>query len=163
MGSLTGTSRVQAENALAKGLFHPLTIRVAGGLENPEREYARLAEEAAAANGKHLLLWTESTPQTAQISGETGTRVAALFGGAACAVCRAAPCAIVYATGGSTAVAVASAFDINAIRLEDECMPGVVLASCPDSGRHGIRWFISKAGGFGTPETLGMLAERFRA
>ncbi len=162
VGSLTGTSRTQADRALAKGAFHPLTIRVADGLADPEREYARLAREAAAANGKHLLLRTENTPKAAQISGETGTHVARLFGGAARAICAAAPRAIIYATGGSTAVAVASAFGIHAIRLEDECMPGVVLAACPDSEDHcGIRWFISKAGGFGPPETLEMLAERF--
>jgi uncharacterized protein YgbK (DUF1537 family) len=83
-----------------------------------------------------------------------------LFGKAALAISLATPCPVLYATGGSTAVGIAAAFGIKAIRLETECMPGVVLSSCAVPAT-GTKWFISKAGGFGSPQTLQELAARF--
>lgn len=158
VGSLTGISREQADLAAASGLFFPLFLNMDSGAADPEGECARLAREAARAGDKHILLRAgQGTGQTSP-NAEQGFRAAALFGTAAKAICEAAPRDVLFATGGSTAVAVATALGIDAIRLEGECMPGIVLGSC--SSGTGVRWFISKAGGFGAPETLRAVAER---
>ncbi|GHU28740.1 Hrp-dependent type III effector protein [Betaproteobacteria bacterium] len=160
VGSLTDVSRVQAELAIKAGAFAPLTLDVAAGLLEPEKECARLAQEARQAGDAHLLLHTLSRPADNQLTTQDGERAAALFGKAALAISLATPCPVLYATGGSTAVGIAAAFGIKAIRLETECMPGVVLSSCVVPAT-GTKWFISKAGGFGSPQTLQELAERF--
>ncbi len=159
-GSLTGISREQADLALTSGLFQPLALDVAAGLADPRAVCAALVEQAEAAGGANLLLRASSAPAAHDLSTDEGVKVAALFGKAAAAICRAANCPVLYATGGSTAVAVAGALGITAVRLEEECMPGVVLSSCADTG-YGVRWLISKAGGFGGPGVLRDLASRF--
>ena len=159
MGSLTGVSREQADLAAASGLFFPLLLDMDAGLADPEGECARLAREATEAGDKHLLLRAKHGTGQSRPNTEQGTRAAALFGKAAKALCEAVPCDMLFATGGSTAVAVAASLGIGAIRLESECMPGIVLGTCASGA--GITWFISKAGGFGSPQTLCALGERF--
>ncbi len=159
-GSLTGVSREQVDRALSNGAFHLLALDVAKGLADPQGVCEALAEEAAAAGGRNLLLRASSSPDARSLSTQEGFRAAALFGAAAAAICRAVSCPVLYATGGSTAVGVAAALNITAVRLQDECMPGVVLSSCPDTG-FGVQWFISKAGGFGGPDVLVELAQQF--
>jgi uncharacterized protein YgbK (DUF1537 family) len=157
MGSLTGVSREQADLAVASGLFFPLNLNMDAA--DHERECARLSEEAARAGEQHLLLRAARNTGQSRPNAEQGTKAAALFGLAVRRVCATAPCGILFATGGSTAVAVAASLGIRAIRLRAECMPGIVLSSC--SSGAGVAWFISKAGGFGSPEALKLLGERF--
>lgn len=158
VGSLTGVSREQADYAAASGLFFPLYLDMA--TTDPAGECARLAREAARGEKKHLLLRGKEGTGQSSPSAEQGTRAAALFGLAAKTVCATTHCDALFATGGNTAVAIAAALGIRVIRLEGEYMPGIVLGSCV-SGESGVRWFISKAGGFGPPQTLCTLGESF--
>ena len=159
MGSLTTVSHEQADLALASDSFFPLIFDLDAGLADAQTECARLVKEAASANGKHLLLRAKHGTGHSRPNTEQGSQVAALFGMATSAICRETPCDVLFATGGSTAVAVAGALGVRAIQLETECMPGIVLGSC--TADFGIRWFISKAGGFGQPQTLCELGTRF--
>jgi uncharacterized protein YgbK (DUF1537 family) len=129
------------------------------GLADWERERARLAGEAAGAGERHLLLRAKQGSGQSRPNAEQGMRAAGLFGMAAKSLCEIASCRLLFATGGSTAVAVAASLGIRAIRLRAECMPGIVLSSC--SSNAGVCWFISKAGGFGSPQALCFLGERF--
>jgi D-threonate/D-erythronate kinase len=69
---------------------------------------------------------------------------------------RAAPNAALIATGGSTARAVLEALDEERFLLMGELEPGVPIAACLRSGSP----IVTKAGGFGDPETLVRLASR---
>ena len=159
MGSLTTVSHEQADLAIASGRFFPLIFDLDAGMADVQTECSRLAQEAVQAGEKHLLLRAKPGTGHHRPNAEQGSRVASLFGMATSAICQATPCNVLFATGGSTAVAVAGSLGVRAIQLETECMPGIVLGSC--AAQFGIQWFISKAGGFGLPKTLCELGERF--
>lgn len=161
VGSLTAASAEQISHAGASGLFTVLELDMERVLADPAGEIARLAEAAENSN-RHLLLANARPPRKASASGvsrDDGLAAAALFGRAAREIAVKGACGRVYATGGGTAVAVAAAMGFDSITLERECMPGVVLGSCrsPDVP---VRWFITKAGGFGASDTLTRLVGR---
>jgi uncharacterized protein YgbK (DUF1537 family) len=58
-------------------------------------------------------------------------------------------------------MAVLRALGVDAVTLERECMPGVVMSSFAPEGTK-LRRFVSKAGGFGGPETIVRIAEAAR-
>ncbi len=160
VGSLTQTSLDQIDHAARHGGFRLLEMDVGAWNADREAELRRLSESAAA-GGAPLLLKNRAAP-TGRIDVAEGIRAAGMFAEAACAVARAGQCAILYATGGSTAMAVLQKLGVSAITLEREYMPGVVMSSFAPPGT-GLRWFVSKAGGFGGPETIVRLAEAMRA
>lgn len=156
VGSLTSASMAQIDYAVAHGGFRPLELDLEAARIDPEAEYARLAA-VANVDAQPLMLKNRLLP-SGRITSAEGEWAAAVFAEAARAVCAATGCSILYATGGSTAMAVMEALGIHSVTLVRECMPGVVLASLV-SRETGLRWFISKAGGFGGPETIARLAE----
>jgi uncharacterized protein YgbK (DUF1537 family) len=163
IGSLTDVTRGQIRHAEERGDFHILDLDMEEALGNPGGEISRLVASAGAAGKRNLLLKNRAMPPAdgrQGISAEDGVRAARIFGTAAKALCSATDCSMVYATGGSTAVAVAAALGLKSVTLERECMPGVVLSSCSCPGTN-LHWFISKAGGFGAPDTLLSLAAGF--
>ncbi len=158
VGSLTSAASAQIAHAMERDLFTLLRVDMDRALADPNREVARLADAAASAGDSDLLLANESVARTNDtIDRSLGLRAAAFFGMAAGAVAARAGCARLYVTGGSTAVAVAGALGVDAITLVRECMPGVVLGACAPAASP-VRWFITKAGGFGSPDTLSRLA-----
>lgn len=164
VGSLNPTSIEQARLAAESGRFYPLDLDMRAALKDAEDEIGRLAAEAEKADTAGLLLKNKITNpgDDGEISRDDGLRAAEIFGRAALALCRAAGCRALYVTGGSTAVAVAGALGVAGLSLEREFMPGVVLGSC-QSPLSPVRWFITKAGGFGDAETLVRLAELLEA
>lgn len=162
IGSLTEVSLAQIRCAEESGGFHVLELDMTAAFRDPGAEIARLAAEAAGAETRHLLLKNRSLPPAAGkgIDPSDGVRASRIFGDAARTLCRAGGCSTVYVTGGSTAAAAAAAFGIRYLTLERECLPGVVLGSC-SCAEGNPRRFISKAGGFGGPDTLVKLAAGF--
>lgn len=157
VGSLNEAALEQAEFAVAQQEFSLFAVDVEAGLADPEKECARLLAAVRAGGEGHVLLRGLTPPEEDAVTADVGTRVAELYGKLAYTLCRELPFASVFATGGSTAVAMAVALGTNAVMLENEILPGVVLSSCtsPDTG---VRWFISKAGSFGGRETLVSIA-----
>ncbi|SFN86983.1 Uncharacterized conserved protein YgbK, DUF1537 family [Cohaesibacter marisflavi] len=100
-----------------------------------------------------ILLRMDNSSVAARVSKEEGARIAALVGQAALDICQSQHCKTVFSTGGETAISVASALGIEAIDLADELLPGVVLGACR-SDKVDVKWFISKAGGFGDDAVL---------
>ena len=159
VGSLARASREQAAHACECGVFHPLDMDVAAALVDPERECTRILALAAQGGSKHLLLRSDSGPVDGHLSREQGTLVARIMGDVAAAICRAQRCQVLYATGGSTAIHLSEALSLPGVTLEQELLPGVVLGTCR-AQETDLRWFITKAGGFGNKETLATLADR---
>lgn len=160
VGSLTKVSLSQIRCAEEQGGFHILELDMERAFGDPDGEITRLAAMLPECGRRHILLKNRSLPSTGAnggISTDDGVRAAEIFGRAAKAICRTGDCSMLYVTGGSTAVAVAAALDLRSITLERECMPGVVLSSCSCPGMS-LRWFVSKAGGFGGPDTIVKLA-----
>ncbi|MCD8139586.1 MAG: hypothetical protein LUE17_07390 [Planctomycetaceae bacterium] len=158
VGSLTSAASAQIAHALDRDLYTALSIDMDRALADPDRELARLADAAAGAGDGDLLIANTAVPRRADaLDRSLGLRAAAFFGAAARTVAARAGCTRLYVTGGSTAVAVADALGLDAITLVRECMPGVVLGACRPAGSP-VRWFITKAGGFGSPDTLSRLA-----
>lgn len=62
-------------------------------------------------------------------------------------------CPGIVMTGGDVAAAVLSALGTRLLQLGAELLPGVPLAWAQDGSRRGLR-LVTKAGGFGPPETL---------
>ena len=163
VGSLTDVSRAQMDHAASHGDFHVLELDVEKARKEPEREMSRLAAEAVSSPRRHLLVGNRILSRPAGgIDSSTGTRTAELFALAARAIHRAAGCSLLYVSGGGTAMAVAAALGVRALTLERECLPGVVLSSCPHPTA-APRWFVTKAGGFGGPDLLvGLAGEMFQ-
>ncbi|MCD8351607.1 MAG: hypothetical protein LUC93_13445 [Planctomycetaceae bacterium] len=158
VGSLTSAASAQIAHAVERDLYTVLSVDMDRALADPDRETARLADAAANAGSGDLLLANARAPRATDALDRTlGLRAAAFFGHAAEAIAARTGCTRLYVTGGSTAVAVAKALRIDAITLVRECMPGVVVGACTPAASP-VRWFITKAGGFGAPDTLSRLA-----
>lgn len=155
VGSLTKISLEQTDHAAARG-FRLLELDTEAWAADPGAELARLAS-GAGADGAPLLLRNRVAP-SGRIDVADGIRVAGMFAASARAVAVAGNCGVLYATGGSTAMAVLQALGVSAVTLERECMPGVVMSSFAPAGTK-LRRFISKAGGFGGPDTIARIAE----
>ncbi len=160
VGSLTDISRDQADIAGASGAFQVLEFNAVAGRADLDREINRLIGEIQNAPRGHLLLRTKRPNSKEGQTPVDGELVAELLGRVARAICQQVACRIVFATGGSTSMGVAKALGINAVTIEKELLPGVVLGSCRAPGMP-VRWFITKSGGFGHARTLQELAECF--
>ena len=160
VGSLTDISRTQADIAGTSGAFQVLEFDAVAGRADLDREINRLIAEIQNAPRKHLLLRTQRPNGKEGQTTVDGELVAELLGQVARAICLQGACRIVFATGGSTSMGVAKALGINAVTIERELLPGVVLGSCRAPGMQ-VRWFITKSGGFGHGRTLQELAECF--
>lgn len=159
MGSLTEVSRQQADLACKSGCFLPFDIDLHDKRNAIEKKLSRLLADFGP-NTPNILLRISGTVPSSLISKQEGVRVAQLFGTAATIICRQYPCRIVFSTGGNTSMAVAKALGIEVVTLLDEIMPGVVLGSC-SAPNTGVKWFVSKAGGFGDMEILNSIAASF--
>lgn len=156
IGSLAGISRRQADIACESSSFRPFDIQLEHGREDIEREFSRLLAGMGPGT-PNILLRVPDAVRPVRVSKEEAERVAQLLGDAAAVICRHYTCRTVFSTGGSTSMGVARALGIRAVTLVDEIMPGVVLGSCFASNA-GVKWFISKAGGFGDKEILKSIA-----
>ncbi|WP_448191046.1 four-carbon acid sugar kinase family protein [Azospirillum sp. sgz301742] len=158
VGSLSGVARAQAQElARVHGVrslcIDPHLLRLGPG--TAEWGHAERDLREALASGDDLLLMTETGPSADLREGHTlavalGRLVheqAPRIGG-------------LIMTGGETARAVLAALGIGAIRLLGEVEPGVPLGLA--EGARSIP-LITKAGAFGTPETLVRCRERLRA
>jgi uncharacterized protein YgbK (DUF1537 family) len=159
VGSLNASAREQTEFAELSQAYTLLSLDVANGISDPDKECRRLVQAAKAADRGHILLRGLHPPKEEDVTVESGVQAAALFGQAAYALCREMPFTSVLVTGGSTAVSVAFSLGLGSVMLEDELLPGVVLSSCVSLGT-GVRWFVSKAGSFGDRATLVAVAPR---
>ena len=156
VGSLNRNSLRQAEQAEASGLYQtiilPLDVPPA---QIPDMCQSQLADSRTGT--KNILLRMEESDRPERIRAEDGAHIASLLGKAALAICDLVHCRTIFSTGGETSIAVADALGIGAIALEDELMPGVVLGACKSTGST-VKWFISKAGGFGDEHVLSDIA-----
>jgi uncharacterized protein YgbK (DUF1537 family) len=64
------------------------------------------------------------------------------------------------ATGGDTAIAILNVMAVPALQVMGDLLPGIPYARLDVHGRP--LWLITKAGGFGTPDTLREVVERLR-
>nr|WP_321462097.1 four-carbon acid sugar kinase family protein [uncultured Cohaesibacter sp.] len=152
VGSLARPSLIQADRAEERGDYLSVILPPDARVD----ELAALCHSQLAdrdTKGGDILLRMDNSSVAPRISNEEGARIAALVGAAAFILCRDYHCQTVFSTGGETAIAVANALGIPAIDLADELMPGVVLGAC-QAGELDVKWFISKAGGFGNEEVL---------
>lgn len=81
---------------------------------------------------------------------------------AACAlrVLRSRDIGALLATGGDTAIALLSAMEVSALQVMGDLLPGIPYARLTVQGR--TLWLITKAGGFGAPDTLRQVVARLR-
>ncbi len=87
--------------------------------------------------------------------------VARLLGAATAKVLGARPIAAVIATGGDTARAILCATGCGVLRVMGDLMPGIPYSQIAGEGR--TTWLITKAGGFGTPNTLSDIVAQLRS
>ena len=159
VGSLAGVSRLQAEVGCRSGWFHPFEINGEYNLAELERECSRFLDTINYNDHPNILLCLPSKILPQSSSKEEAERIAHLLGSAAALLCRKYDCKTVYSTGGSTSMAVARALGIESVTLVDEFIPGVVLGAC-NAPHTTVKWFISKAGGFGDEHLLKEMANR---
>lgn len=76
-------------------------------------------------------------------------------------VLSARPVEALLATGGDTAIAILDALGVPALQVMGDLLPGIPYARIELHGR--AVWLITKAGGFGTPETLAEVVARLRS
>jgi uncharacterized protein YgbK (DUF1537 family) len=99
---------------------------------------------------------------TAGADGREGDaqRVAALLAGAAVNVLRSPTVDALVATGGDTAVAILELLGRRALQVMGDLLPGIPYCRFELDGRR--LWLVTKAGGFGTRETMVEIVRRLR-
>lgn len=99
---------------------------------------------------------------TADDTGSEGDaqRVAADMARNAIAIARHSKAEALVATGGDTAIAILAASDNPALQVLGDLMPGIPYARIRLEGSP--LWLVTKAGGFGNPETFRDVARRLR-
>jgi uncharacterized protein YgbK (DUF1537 family) len=90
--------------------------------------------------------------------GEESSSVAEALAEAASHVCRASRFDALVLTGGETAGRVLRALEATGVDLEGECLPGMPLSRIRGGTADGA-WMVTKAGGFGGPESLAQVVE----
>ena len=160
VGSLTEISQIQVNFASQQGVLQVLELDVAAAKTDLDTEISRLLAEISQAPRTHLLLRTKLPDRVNGQPLDDGELVADLLGKAAKVICQTIFCPVVFATGGSTSVGVARALGVKVVTLRQELLPGVVLGECQVQDL-GVRWFVTKSGGFGNERTLKDLADLF--
>jgi uncharacterized protein YgbK (DUF1537 family) len=88
-------------------------------------------------------------------------QVAALLAGSAVRVLRNRPIDALVVTGGDTAVAVLEALGRRALQVMGDLLPGIPYCRLELDGRR--LWLVTKAGGFGTPDTMIEIVRELRS
>ncbi|MGP4017066.1 four-carbon acid sugar kinase family protein [Saccharopolyspora sp. 5N708] len=143
VGSASGVSREQAE-FLAERFAHTCRLSVRKLLDADAADLARMSEQLSDELATGDVVVT--------LDGPIEVAAARQLNAALAEVCAPATghAELLVLTGGETARAVLSRRGVTGLRLLGELEPGVVLARTePQPG-----YVITKAGGFGTPETL---------
>ena len=91
--------------------------------------------------------------------GDAG-RVATLLAENAVRVLRSRPIEALVATGGDTAVAILEVLGRRALQVMGDLMPGIPYCQLDINGR--TLWLVTKAGGFGAPDTLIEILRKLR-
>jgi uncharacterized protein YgbK (DUF1537 family) len=99
---------------------------------------------------------------TASADGTEGDaeHVARMLASSAVRTLRNRPVEALVATGGDTAVAILEALGRRALQVMGDLLPGIPYCRFDLHGRR--MWLITKAGGFGTPDTLIEIVRRLR-
>jgi uncharacterized protein YgbK (DUF1537 family) len=149
VGSLAELSRLQGCALADGGLVQPIRVDPATLLAGPTAHEWRMAQgalaEALATGCDALLEITRTADPDLALGPEFAARVARL------ALPFASHIGALVATGGETACALLSGFGVNGIRLIDEIEPGVPVGLTLGALAIPV---VTKAGGFGNPETL---------
>ena len=87
-------------------------------------------------------------------------QVARTLARSAVRVLRNRPVEALVATGGDTAVAILEALGRRALQVVGDLLPGIPYCRLDLDGRR--LWLVTKAGGFGTPDTLIEIVRRLR-
>lgn len=155
VGSVAEVSRAAAARLVEAGAVRPFSLPPGLLLEEAAAREAGAAIAAALAAGDDVLV---------DIAAETGadlSRGALLAERLAGVLAPAAPHAAgLFATGGETACALLGRLGVTGIRLLDELEPGVPLGVT--IGAHAIP-VMTKAGAFGTAETIARALDRLRS
>jgi 4-hydroxythreonine-4-phosphate dehydrogenase len=75
-------------------------------------------------------------------------------------VLRSRPIEALVATGGDTAVAILEVLGRRALQVMGDLMPGIPYCQLDINGR--TLWLVTKAGGFGAPDTLIEILRKLR-
>jgi uncharacterized protein YgbK (DUF1537 family) len=159
VGSVAEASRAAAARLVEAGVVRPFSLPPALLLDEAAARVAGAAIAAALESGEDVLV---------DIAAEAGvdlSRGALLAERLADALAPAAPhIAGLFATGGETACALLGRLGITGIRLLEEVEPGVPLGVTIGAplGAHAIP-VMTKAGAFGTAETIARSLARLRA
>lgn len=149
VGSMSGHSQAQAARLAERSGQHwqriePQLLLAADAQAQRTALGARLAAQLA--SGADLLISLEQRDRDPTQAALLGAPLAQLLLPAI------ANAGAVIATGGETARALLNAAAIDSLQLQGELAPGVVLSSARQQGRDLA--VVTKAGGFGQPDTL---------
>ena len=117
------------------------------------------------ADGDALLRSSAETLILLATAGESGSegdaeQVARMLASSTVRVLRNRPVEALVATGGDTAVAILEGLGRRALQVMGDLLPGIPYCRFDLDGRR--LWLVTKAGGFGTPDTLIEIVRRLR-
>jgi D-threonate/D-erythronate kinase len=173
-GALAATCLPQAASPERPRAAGQILVTVGSRAEQSVRQVAALAaqpgvELIAAPNGEvegdALLRCSADTlilRATAAANGSAGDaeRVATMLASSAVRVLRGRPVEALVATGGDTAVAILEGLGRRALQVVGDLLPGIPYCRLDVDGRR--LWLVTKAGGFGTSDTLIEIVARLR-
>lgn len=157
VGSLSPRSVLQAGHVIKKGMAAPVPADIGALLSDGPGEAERLAREAAVLlrQGKNVLLTSSLEEQQVKAgrNADAGERICAVLADAVSRILAAWGAGGVFVTGGEAAIHVVRALGGRGVSLVGEVEPGIPLVRLIGGPLEGLP-LITKAGGFGAPETM---------
>jgi len=157
VASLSPGSAFQARHVIDRGLAAPVHADIGELLTDGPAEAERLAREAAALlrRGRNVLLASslEERQVEAGRNADAGERISAVLADAVSRILAACGAGGVFVTGGEAAIHVVRALGGRGVSLVGEVEPGIPLVRLIGGPLEGLP-LITKAGGFGAPETM---------
>ncbi len=164
VGSRSAVSQGQADELLRAGGVFETVVDPPEAVSSPARERDRIARAVSGRRDKgHVLVRVGARGGAASSAPDRhgGEKLIASFLGDLARVLLADErFSVVAATGGDTAVALAAAIELSALRLRGELLPGVVVSTASSLRLHRAITLVTKAGGFGEPDALRCAATR---
>lgn len=157
VGSLSPMSALQAGHVIDRGLAAPVPADIGALLADGPGEAERLARKAAAMlrRGKNVLLISSLEEQQVEAgrNADAGERICAVLADAVFRILEECGPGGIFVTGGEVAIHVVRALGGRGAALVDEVEPGIPLVRLLGGPLEGLP-LITKAGGFGSPETM---------
>jgi uncharacterized protein YgbK (DUF1537 family) len=158
IGSVTPTSALQCRLLKETGTVQEVVCDSRGVIIHPDKESKRLMNCFAGISSQDTLLIRTSGQDVSEDDDLTdykkGRMISDFLSGIAAGIIQTRNVKLIFASGGECAGKIIASLDVDVIELMGEILPGLPFGRFYSKILGRNLYFISKSGGFGTPQTL---------